>query len=70
MDEITKDMSIEEVLDISVDTVDVFIEYKIPCMVDGEPLWGTIEEIAKKYNIDLDKLLASLNSVISRELDD
>ena len=70
MEKINKDMNIEEVLEYSLDVVDVFIDYRIPSMEDGEPLWGTIEEIAKKYNIDLDSLLESLNKAVSKEIID
>lgn len=57
-------MTVEEVLELSANTVKVFMEYKIPCLVCGEPLWGTIEETAQKYNVDLDSLLGGLNETI------
>lgn len=45
MEEITKDTTIEEVLEKFPMTVGTFMEYKIPSLVCGEPLWGTVEEV-------------------------
>lgn len=61
MNKITKDMTIEEVLEKFPETTKVFIEKNIPCLVCGEPLWGTVEETAQKYGANLDTLLDSLN---------
>jgi hybrid cluster-associated redox disulfide protein len=64
MKKITKEMTIEDILEKYPKTIGIFMEFKIPCLVCGEPLWGTVEEIARRYNVDLDKLLASLNKYI------
>ena len=61
---INKDMTIEEVLEKIPETTKVFIEKRIPCLVCGEPLWGTIEEAAKKYGANLDTLLDDLNKIV------
>jgi len=61
LNKITKDMTVEEVLEKFPQMVEVFMKFNVPCLVCGEPLWGTIEEVAKKYNVDLAELLFSLN---------
>jgi len=38
----------------------------VPCLVCGEPLWGTIEEVAEKYNVDLNELLDKLNKTMQK----
>jgi len=61
MNKITKDTTIEEILEEFPDTVKIFMDYGIPCLVCGEPLWGTVEEAAEKYKVNLDELLGKLN---------
>lgn len=61
MDKIKKDMSIEDLIDTYPQAVQVFIRMGLPCLVCGEPFWGTIEELARKYNADPDQLLKKLN---------
>ena len=63
MNKITKDTTIEEILEKFPDTVNTFMDYGIPCLVCGEPLWGTVEEAAEKYNVNLEELLDKLNEV-------
>lgn len=62
MSDITKETTIEEILEKYPDTVETFMNFGIPCLVCGEPLWGTVEEGAEKYEVDLDELLTKLNS--------
>lgn len=61
MENITKETTIEEILEKFPDTVNIFMNYGIPCLVCGEPLWGTVEEAAKKYKTDLNELIDRLN---------
>ncbi|MCK4306750.1 DUF1858 domain-containing protein [candidate division WOR-3 bacterium] len=67
MDRITKEMTVEEVIERYSDTVKVFMDLRIPCLVCGEPLWGTIEETAERYNVELDILLEKLNQVLDNK---
>jgi len=67
-DKITKDMKIDEVVERFPQTVKVFMDFGIPCLVCGEPPWDTIEEAAIKYEVDLDKLLEELNKRLSGTL--
>jgi hybrid cluster-associated redox disulfide protein len=61
MDKIKKDMSVEDLIDAYPQTVQIFIRLGLPCLVCGEPFWGTVEELARKYNADPDQVLKSLN---------
>jgi hybrid cluster-associated redox disulfide protein len=61
MDKIKKDMSVEDLIDAYPQTVQIFIQLGLPCLVCGEPFWGTVEELARKYNADPDSVLKSLN---------
>jgi len=68
MNKITKDTTIEEILEEFPGTVNIFMNYGIPCLVCGEPLWGTVEEAAEKYKVNLDKLLEKLNQTLRQSL--
>jgi hybrid cluster-associated redox disulfide protein len=61
LNKISGDMTVEEVLDTYPKTVKVFMDLRIPCLVCGEPLWGTLEETAEKYGVELSLLLERLN---------
>ncbi len=46
-----------------------FIEFGLPCMVCGQPFWGTIENLASQHNIDGKALVEVLNEN-KRQIDD
>ena len=63
--ELTEESTIEELVTRFPQTVNVFIKHGIPCIVCGEPLWGTIKENAEKYGVkDLQSLMYELRSAI------
>jgi hybrid cluster-associated redox disulfide protein len=64
MNKITKSTTIEEILEHHPNTVKVFMDFGVPCLVCGEPLWGKVEEVAEKYGADLTELLKKLNSAV------
>ncbi|UCD04969.1 MAG: DUF1858 domain-containing protein [candidate division WOR-3 bacterium] len=41
----------------------IFIEFGLPCLVCGEPFWGTIAELAKRHQVSIDELVKRLNEV-------
>jgi hybrid cluster-associated redox disulfide protein len=59
--EITRETSIEDVLESYPGLSKVFVELGLLCLVCGEAFWGTVEEIAKQHNMDVDKLIEKLN---------
>ena len=40
-----------------------FIEFGLPCLVCGEPFWGTIAELASRHQVNTDELVKKLNEV-------
>ena len=53
---------IEEIVSLYPQTVRVFMDHGLPCLVCGEPLWGTVAENAERYKADLTSLLKDLNA--------
>ncbi|HPR65238.1 MAG TPA: DUF1858 domain-containing protein [Thermoanaerobaculia bacterium] len=64
--EIRADMLVEEVVSQFPATVPVFMDHGLPCIVCGEPVWGTIEENARRYDIDLETLVKALQEAVSK----
>ncbi len=46
--EITKDISIEELIESVPASVEYLMKEGIRCIVCGEPIWGTLEEAAEE----------------------
>ena len=51
---------IEDLVREYPEAIKVFTKHKMPCIICGEPLWGTIEENAIRYNVNLKELLKDL----------
>ena len=68
--EITKDTSIEELVDRLPEAVRYLSKSGIRCIICGEPIWGTLEEAAgekgfgdediKRFVSDLNELYAAI----------
>ena len=59
--------TIEDVVRRYPASVEIFYRHGLPCIACGEPVWGTIEENARKYGVkDLDALLRELNQLAER----
>jgi hypothetical protein len=61
------DTSVEELLEHNPALSRVFIRFKVPCLVCGEPFWGTVRELADKHDVDLQDLLDALNDELRDE---
>ena len=46
--EITKDITIEELIEVVPASVEYLMKEGIRCIVCGEPIWGTLEEAAEE----------------------
>mgnify|MGYP006300643231 FL=1 len=46
--EITKEITIEELVEQKVDAVKYLADKGIKCIACGEPIWGTLEEAARE----------------------
>ena len=42
----------------------VFIRFKLPCFVCGEPVWGTVGEICRSHGVDPARVVAALNQAL------
>lgn len=62
--EIRPETLIEDLVREHPETIKVFTKHKMPCIICGEPLWGTIEENTIRYNVNLDELLKDLKEAI------
>ncbi len=59
---ITRKSKIEDILRDFPEKTGIFVQMGIPCLVCGEPFWGTVEELCERYNVDIDLLLKKLNN--------
>lgn len=66
MAEISKDISIEELIELKVKAVSYLMEKGIKCIACGEPIWGTLEEAAKGKGFsdsDIETFVRELNEL-------
>ncbi len=61
------DSSVEDLLERFPFLTRVFVRFNLPCLVCGEPFWGTIRELAEKHGTDLEALVDALNRELERE---
>ena len=64
MDEITQDTHIDRILANYPSLSKTFIEFGLPCLVCGEPFWGTVKELGNQHRVDVTKLVKQLNKKI------
>jgi len=63
---ITKDITIEDLLEIKVASIRYLSEKGIKCIACGEPVWGTLEEAAKEKGFsddDISTIVKELNAL-------
>ena len=63
---ITKDIYIEDLVELKVDSVRYLADHGIKCIACGEPIWGTLEEAAKIKGFsdeDIETFLQELNAL-------
>ncbi len=56
MNEITKDIEIEDLVRILPKAVSYLSDKGIRCLRCGEPIWGSLEEAAKEKGFDDEKI--------------
>jgi hybrid cluster-associated redox disulfide protein len=61
---------IEEIVARYPELVSVLMDYGIVCVVCGEPIWGTLEEVATSRGVDLGPLLSRLNEIVDPKAKD
>lgn len=63
---VTRQMKIEQLIEVKKDAVTFLFERDIRCIRCGEPVWDTIEEAARKKNYSeeqIDALIVELNGL-------
>ena len=64
---ISRTSDIEDIVSDYPELIRPLKEYGIACIVCGEPVWGTLEDLAKSKNIgDIDKIIAEMNVTIEK----
>ncbi|MGC9365073.1 MAG: DUF1858 domain-containing protein [Fidelibacterota bacterium] len=64
---ISIDSEIEDIVNDYPELIRPLREYGIVCIACGEPVWGTLGELAKSKNIsDIDKIIAKMNQIITK----
>ncbi len=53
---ITKDISIEELIERVPEAVRYLMTHKIQCIACGEPVWGTLDSVAQKKGFTDDEI--------------
>jgi uncharacterized protein Smg (DUF494 family) len=67
---IDKDITIEDLVEITSGSVIYLMEQGIKCIACGEPIWGTLEEAAKEKGFndeDIRKFINDLNNLNNGE---
>ena len=65
--QVTKEMTIGQVIQVDPRTIEVFLKYGMHCIGCGAASWETIAETAYTHGItDIDGMVNELNLVIER----
>jgi len=63
---ISKDITIEELVESAPSSVKYLMEKGIKCIACGEPIWGTLEDAAKEKGFtqsDIDQIIIELQNI-------
>lgn len=62
MKPLTPDISVEELIELIPEAPAILRRFDIICIQCGEPVWGTLKELAQEKGInDLNEVLRALN---------
>lgn len=65
---ITVGTSIDELLELLPEANGYLIEQGLPCLVCGEPFWGSVGDLAEKHGIeDVGRIVGELNAMLDAE---
>ena len=62
---ITKEISIEELVENVPESVKYLMEKGIKCIACGEQIWGTLEDAAKEKNLSDEEIITIINDLQS-----
>ncbi|MCD6441071.1 MAG: DUF1858 domain-containing protein [Candidatus Marinimicrobia bacterium] len=64
---ITKESDIEDIVNDYPELIRPLKEQGIACIACGEPVWGTLADIAKSKNIEnIDQIIDEMNTIIKK----
>lgn len=46
------------------------VNHRLPCLVCGEPVWGTVEDVARERGLteaEIDRLVFTMNAELQRD---
>ncbi len=67
MSGISRRISIEDLVATYPGAVTLLVRHGLPCLVCGEPVWGTFEEVARnngKTDEEIEQLVAEMNKTL------
>jgi len=70
MEEINKDITIEDLTTLVPESVKYLMDEGIRCMRCGEPIWGTLESAAKEKGFsgqDIERFVKEINVIIKEK---
>ncbi len=70
MEEITKDITIEDLTTLVPESVKYLMDEGIRCMRCGEPIWGTLESASKEKGFseqDIERFVNEINMIIKEK---
>jgi len=65
--EITKDITIEDLIEKKPGAIDYLKEKGIRCIRCGEPIWGTLEEAAEEKGFDKEQIEGFVKELNTRD---
>jgi hybrid cluster-associated redox disulfide protein len=69
MEEVTAETHIDQILTENPRLTRVFVELGLPCLVCGEPFWGTVRELCDRHGVNAAELVKQLNER-TKEIDE
>lgn len=66
MERIDAQTHIDQILSVYPSLSRVFVECGLPCLVCGEPFWGTVEQLGNQHDADINQLINKLNEEIAK----
>lgn len=64
---ISRDTDIEDIVNDYPELIGPLKDYGITCIMCGEPVWGTLDEITKLKNVqNLDEIVDTMNNIIKK----
>jgi len=63
---ISGEIQVADLIEAYPDALKILLEFNLPCIVCGEPVWGNLGELCQDHNLspqDTEKLMSRLQSL-------